>query len=194
MSFSTTFQAQESLGNVKTLANPSMLVMDGERCFIHLGDKLLYPKQTGLNAQGLPNFDVAELQTGIYLQLAVDIGNEDDLILSVYPQDSYVSSYQQYNGNSYPVVSTREAQTTVRLRSGELLAIGGLRQDQNLKQNTQIPVLGSIPVLGRLFGSRTTSNSTDDLVIMIQPVILEFNGEGGSSITQVEAGPSLPPS
>ena len=91
------------------------------------------------------------------------------------------------------MVSTREAQTTVRLKSGERLAIGGLRQDQDLKQNTQIPVLGSIPLLGRLFGSRTSSNSTDDLVSMIRPVILEFNGDGGSSITPVDAGSNLPP-
>lgn len=192
VSFNVLFAAQEQKGTVKTLANPSMMVLDGERCFIHLGDKLLYPKQNGVNANGLPTYDVAEIQTGVYLQIAVDIGDEDDLVLSLYPQDSYVSSYQTYNGNQYPVISTREAQTTVRLQSGQLMAIGGLRQDQDLTADTTVPGLASIPILGKLFSSKNPSSSKDDLVLMIQPVIEEYEGSGTSSIASAPPGSGQP--
>ena len=177
-----TLEAAEALSKVKTLANPSLMVLDGERCSILIGDRLLYPKQTGTNSQGNPTFDVAELKTGIYLQMAPQIGLDHDVVLSVYPQDSSVTAYANYSGNSYPIITTREAQTTVRLRSGEMLVIGGLRVDTDTRTKAGVPLLSSIPVLGALFGGNGKKKSTSDLVLMIQPEILDSEGPGSSSI------------
>ena len=171
-SVSLQLQAGITKGTIKTLADPSLLVIDGERCFLLLGNKYLYPQQIGVNAQGNPTYNVAQLATGIYLQMAVQIGLDDDVIITVYPQDSYVSGTQQFNTTGYPVIVTREAQTTVRLRSHEMMAIGGLHQGTETKQASQVPFLGSLPFLGALFGNKNTSKNTDELVIIIQPEIL----------------------
>ena len=171
-SVSLQLQAGITKGTIKTLADPSLLVIDGERCFLLLGNKYLYPQQIGVNAQGNPTYNVAQLATGVYLQMAVQIGLDDDVIITVYPQNSYVSGTQTFNNNGYPVIVTREAQTTVRLRSGELLAIGGLHQGQETKQASQVPWLGSLPLLGALFGNKNKSKTSDELVIIIQPEIL----------------------
>lgn len=178
-----TLQALESRGLVKTLANPSLLVMDGEKCSILIGERRLYPKQTGTNSQGGPTFDVAELKTGVMLQLAVQIGQNNEVTFYIYPQDSFQSGVDNILGSSYPVISTREIQTTVHLKSGTLLVVGGLKVDQNIRSSQGVPLLSRIPLIGALFGTRSKYQGTKELVIMVQPEILEPEAPGRSRIT-----------
>jgi len=171
-------QAQESLGKARTLANPSVSLLDGERSFILIGERRLYPKQTGTNSQGLPIFDVAEVRTGVYLQVAVQIGVDDDLTLTVYPQVSQVSSTVAINNSQYPIIATREAQTTVRLRNGETLAIGGLVTESDTSTVTRVPFLGYIPLIGELFTQRAKSKATNELLLFITPLLERSEAEG----------------
>ncbi|MEI7614531.1 MAG: type II and III secretion system protein, partial [Betaproteobacteria bacterium] len=171
-------QAQESLGKARTLANPSVSLLDGERSFILIGERRLYPKQTGTNSQGLPIFDVAEVRTGVYLQVAVQIGVEDDLTLTVYPQVSQVSSTVAINNSQYPIIATREAQTTVRLRNGETLAIGGLVTESDTSTVTRVPFLGHIPLIGELFTHRAKNKATNELLLFITPILERSEAEG----------------
>ncbi len=171
-------QAQESLGKARTLANPSVSLLDGERSFILIGERRLYPKQTGTNSQGLPIFDVAEVRTGVYLQVAVQIGVEDDLTLTVYPQVSQVSSTVAINNSQYPIIATREAQTTVRLRNGETLAIGGLVTESDTSTVTRVPFLGYIPLIGELFTQRAKGKASSELLLLITPVLERSEAEG----------------
>jgi len=175
-------QALETRGLVKTLANPSLLVMDGEKCSILIGERRLYPKQTGTNAQGSATFDVAELKTGVMLQLAVQIGQNNEVTFFIYPQDSIQAGVDTILGSSYPVISTREIQTTVHLKSGTLLVVGGLKVDQDLRTSQGVPVLSRIPLVGSLFGSRSKYSGTKELVIMVQPEILPQEAPGRSRI------------
>ena len=178
-------QAGIAKGTIKTLADPSLLVIDGERCFLLLGEKYLYPQQIGVNAQGNPTYNVAQLATGVYLQMAVQIGLDDDVIITVYPQNSYVSGTQTYSNTAYPIIVTREAQTTVRLRSHELLAIGGLHQGSDNNQVSKLPFLGDLPFFKYLFGSQSKMKNSDELVIIIQPEILPAESTRTSIIEEI---------
>src|SRR5207302_10692318 len=82
------------------------------------------------------------------------------------------------NGASYPQISTREQQTTVRLRDGETLVLGGLIRDQDISDLQRIPYLSRIPVLGELLTNRRKTKSKNDLVITITPEILKDPEEG----------------
>lgn len=174
-------QALEKKGRVNTLANPSISVLDGERSFILIGERRLYPKQTGVNSQGLPIFDVAEVKTGVYLQVAVQIGLNNDMVMTVYPQVSSVTSTVLIGQSQYPIIATREAQTTVQLRSGDVLAIGGLISQADNKDRTRTPLLGWIPLIGEIFTSHSTVKQQSELVLFITPEIIE--NEGTSTIT-----------
>jgi len=185
-SVNLSLQAGIQKGTVKTLADPSLLVLDGERCFLLLGNKILFPRQTGVTALGNPSYDVGQLATGIYLQLAVQIGLDDDVVITVYPQNSYVSGSQTFSGNAYPIVTTREAQTTVLLRSGQMMAIGGLRQNNATDNASQVPFLSSIPFLGSLFGVKNKNKNRDELVIIIQPELLPFERGRKATIEEVK--------
>ncbi len=169
-------QAKEQAGRAKTLANPSISLVDGERSFILIGERRLYPKQTGTNSQGLPIFDVAEVKTGVYLQVAVQVGLDNELVLTAYPQVSSVTKTETINNSQYPIISTREAQTTVQLRSGEMLAIGGLISESDSKNVTKVPILGWIPLVGELFTFRSKSKTKSELVLILTPEIIDSEG------------------
>jgi type II secretory pathway component GspD/PulD (secretin) len=167
-----TLNALETKGKSKTLANPSLLLMDGERSFILSGQKLLYPKFTGKDQSGQSIYDVAELRVGIYLQVAVQIGLNNDIVMSIIPQVTNVVSFTNYNNGQYPTVSTREAQTTVHAVSGEMVVLGGLKSTLDSEDKDGIPFLKDIPVLGRLFSSTNKTNNKSELMIFLTPEIM----------------------
>ena len=74
--------------------------------------------------------------------------------------------------NSLPIISTRQANTTVRLKDGNSVIIGGLLSEERTKNVSKFPILGDIPGLGVLFQHQNTTSSKKDLVIEVTPHIL----------------------
>jgi type IV pilus assembly protein PilQ len=169
LTVNATINALETQGKAKTLSNPTLLLLDGERSFILSGTKYLYPKYTGKDQSGQSIFDTGELKVGIYLQVSVQIGLNNDVVMSLMPQITEVTSLQNYNNGEYPVVSTREAQTTVHAYSGEIVALGGLRSSLDSVERDGIPFLKNLPFIGNLFSTSNKTKSKSDLVIFLTP-------------------------
>jgi len=163
--------ALETQGRSTTLASPSMLLLDGERGFILIGERRLFPKLTGYSSAMTPIYDQSEIRVGIYLQLAVDMTDDDDMILTLYPQVSAITGALKVGDSLYPQVSTREQQTTVRARSGQTIVIGGLLKEAEANTLRGVPGLSKIPLLGELFKFRSKTKVKSELVIMITPEI-----------------------
>ena len=72
----------------------------------------------------------------------------------------------------YPVIGTRSAKTTVRVRDGEEILIGGLIRDEENKENNKIPLLGNIPIVKSLFSYKGKTGSSQELIILITPHII----------------------
>ena len=166
--------------------------MDGERGFILIGDRILYPKLTGYTQAQTPIYDKEEVRVGIYVQVAVQMSEHGDLTLSVYPQVSVITGFLNVGGASYPQISTREEQTTVRLRDGETLVLGGLLRDEEIAALQRIPLLGRIPILGELLTNRKKTKSRNDLVIMITPEVIADPEESGVSGGHSHDSPAPP--
>jgi type IV pilus assembly protein PilQ len=79
------------------------------------------------------------------------------------------------NGASYPQISTREAQSTLRIKSGETLVMGGLMKTEELRQMERVPILGQIPFLGELFTRRKATKSASQVLIAIRPTLLRHD-------------------
>jgi len=75
-----------------------------------------------------------------------------------------------------PDKSTRRANTTVRVRDGETIIIGGLLQRELMSTKTKVPILGDIPLLGQLFRSEDTKEAVTEMAIFITPRILSQTG------------------
>ena len=157
----------------KVLASPNMTMLDGEKGFILIGQRLQYPKLISNSAIQGPQYDVAEERVGIYMQVAAQITEDGEITLSLYPQISTVTSFATFSGGSYPQISTREQQTTIRVKNGEQIIIGGLLRDDEIKNIEKVPFLANLPFFGELFTYRKTSHIKSDVVIMLRPQLLE---------------------
>jgi len=173
LSVTATITALENSGDAKLLAAPNMSILDGERGFILIGDRIQYPKLTGYTQAQTPIYDVMEERVGIYLQVAAQMEDNGEMTLTVYPQVSTVSGYLNVNGASYPQISTREQQTTIRVKDGQQIVIGGLIRDEEIKNIQKVPILSSIPLFRELFTYRNTTKQQSEVVIVITPQILK---------------------
>jgi hypothetical protein len=173
LSLSATLNAMEQSGKTKTLSNPTLLVLDGEKGFILSGVKYVYPKITTKDATGQSVYDVTTEKEGIYLQVGVQVGLDDDMVLTLYPQVTSLQSFQNINGAEYPIINTVEEQATVRALKGEVIVLGGLRQDSVTDSTNSVPFLSHIPVLGKLFSSDAKNTSGQELVFFLTPEIVD---------------------
>jgi type II secretory pathway component GspD/PulD (secretin) len=159
------------------LASPNISVLDGERAFILIGDRINFPVLVGYSDGGNPIFSKEEERVGIYLQVAASVASDGGITMSLYPQVSTVTGFLEINGASYPQISTREAQSTLRIRSGETLVMGGLLKTEEVRQMEKVPILGDIPFIGELFRRRKTSKNSSQVLISIKPTVIR--GEEG---------------
>jgi type II secretory pathway component GspD/PulD (secretin) len=173
ITLNATLNAAEVAGKTKTLSNPTLLVLDGEKGFILSGVKYVYPKLALTNASGQTTYDTTEQKEGIYLQVGVQVGLDDDMTLTLYPQVTSLQDFQIINGAKYPIINTVEEQATVRALKGEVIVMGGLRQSSMTDTQASVPFLGRIPILGSLFGSDTKKRSDQELVFFMTPELVE---------------------
>ncbi len=167
MTFTGTISALLESGSAKLLAQPNISVLDNEYAEILIGERILFPKLAGYTENGIPYYDVEEERVGIYLQIAPRITDEGEIILTLYPQVSLVTSFLQTQAGEYPQISTREARTTISVRDGATIAIGGLLRDDEIKQGSKIPLLGSLPIIGGLFRHTKTTVERTEIVIFL---------------------------
>ncbi len=172
MSFTGTINALIENNNAKLLAQPNISVIDGADAQILIGDRILFPKLVGYNQIGAPIYDKDEERVGIYLQLAVKV-IDDQILMTLYPQVSLVTRYLTTAAGSYPQISTREARTTVAVKDGSTLAIGGLLKDNEIKEGASVPLLGKLPIIGGLFRRAKTTKEHSELVIFLTPRIIK---------------------
>jgi len=172
-SVTATLSALENNGDAKLLAAPNISLLDGERGFILIGDRIQYPKLVGYTQAQTPIYDVTEQRVGIYLQVAVQMEDNGEVTMTIYPQVSTVSGYLNVNGASYPQISTREQQTTIRVKDGQQIVVGGLMRDEEINNIQRVPILSKIPLFGELFTYRNKTKQQSEVVIIITPQILK---------------------
>lgn len=169
MTFDATIAALETKDVARLLAAPNVSLLDGEHAFILIGDKISYPQLIGYSSTNSPIFSVSTERVGIYLQVAANIASDGMITLTLYPQVSSITGYLTVNGASYPQVSSREAQTTLMVKPGETVVLGGLLQDQDIVNDDSVPILSKIPLLGEIFKHRKKTRSKSQIIITIRP-------------------------
>ncbi len=148
------------------LANPRITVLNNEKAKIEITEKFPYEQVSGHDEHGNPEYTVNFLDIGIILTVTPSI-KEDIVTLDLEPQVSY---YQGENAG-IPIQSLRKATTKVNVRDGKTIVIGGLLSNKKTRTAYKIPILGNLPLIGRLF--RTDKDVVDkvELVIFVTPHI-----------------------
>ena len=173
LSFVGTIQALEKAAKAKLLASPNISVMDGVQSSILIGEKRRFPVVTGTTANGQFIYSTEEQNVGIYLLVATDITDDGTVTLAINAQVSSILGFLQLNGGSYPQISTRESKSTLHLKDGQTMLMGGLLRDEDIVNLQKVPYLSQIPFFGELFKSRKTTRNSSQLLISITPHIIK---------------------
>jgi general secretion pathway protein D len=160
--FKATFAALERRSETKVLSNPKISAVNGQEANIVVGTKVIYP--------GGADQPPKEKDTGIKLKITPRINDDGYITVDAEPEVSFVEEWS--NNGMYPVIGTRSAKTTVRVRDGEEILIGGLIRDEEGKENNKIPLLGNIPILKSLFSFKGKTGQSQELIILITPHII----------------------
>jgi general secretion pathway protein D len=105
---------------------------------------------------------------GVTLQIAPRVSEEGFVTSHVFAVVSSVTGYSQ----GYPTISQREASTSATVRDGQTFVIGGLTQESNISNKSKLPLIGDIPLIGKLFDVEHTSRTKRDLYIVITPHVV----------------------
>ncbi|MGD8236931.1 MAG: pilus assembly protein N-terminal domain-containing protein [Armatimonadota bacterium] len=162
----------------RILAEPNLLVNDGEEASILVGGEVPIPvPQAGMAGAAAITIEYKEF--GVRMQVTPSIlpeaGDAPKIHLALAPEVSSIdpSSSVTVSGLKVPGFRTRRAETTVTVAPGDTLAIAGLLQSETAKTIRKIPILGDIPIIGNLFRSKRFTEGKTDLVIMVTPEIHE---------------------
>ena len=164
-----------TLGDVKILSNPKIAAISGQEAKIHVGRKEPYLTSTTSSAgESLTTSETVDfVDIGILLSVTPTINEDGYIKMQVNPQViDLIKTLETEAGSVVPIVDTSEAETTVMVKDGATIMIGGLRKDEERKMTRKVPILGSIPLLGGLFRSHTSQSLRGELLIMLTPHII----------------------
>jgi type II secretory pathway component HofQ len=166
--FEVNLRALELKGKARVRARPQMAVVNGRSANIFIGAQRFI--QTLFNSSGQTQVRIQPVDVGVKLLIVPLTGGNNEITTRIAPEVSNITELDIQTG--LPVLSTRRADTTVRVKDGETIAIGGLSLNQEQETNRKIPLLGDIPVLGSLFRSRKNNTVRTELVVFVTPRIL----------------------
>ena len=154
------------------LSTPSVMTLDNQEARLLVGQEI--PITTG-QALG-DNFDnafrtVQRQNVGIQLEVKPQVNAGGAIKLFLRQEVSSIAGPVS-NDNSELILNKREIETTVTVDDGEIIALGGLLDDNERRTIERIPLLSSVPVIGELFKSRSRSRTKTNLMVFIRPTIL----------------------
>jgi general secretion pathway protein D len=168
---SATINLQKTDGDANLLANPRIRVRDKEKARILIGDKVPVVTTTSTNTFVTEN--IQYLDVGLKLEVEPDIHLRDEIGLKLALEvSSLVSSVKTNNGSQAYQIGTRNFSSALRLRDGETQILAGLISDEDRSSANRIPLIGQLPLLGRLFGSQSDTRQKTEIVLSITPRLI----------------------
>ncbi|MBQ0797923.1 MAG: type II secretion system secretin GspD [Porticoccaceae bacterium] len=157
--------------NANILSTPTILTLDNEEAQILVGESVPFITGSQQRAGDIDPFQTIQREDiGITLKVKPRINNNNSVTLDI---EQTVESISQSPVNTADIITNkREIKTRVLIGDDEVLVLGGLIRDEIVDTENKVPLLGSIPVLGNLFKSKTTSVVKKNLMVFIHPKIL----------------------
>lgn len=165
-------QALEQKGLVRRLAEPNLMALSGEAARFLAGGEFPVPVPSTTGGSGtFPTISIEFKKFGVELGFVPTVLSRGVINLRVEPSVSELdfANAVTIQGTVVPALTSRNARTTVELRDGQSFAIAGLLQTRNSEEVSQLPWIGSVPVLGALFRSASYQQRETDLVIIVTP-------------------------
>lgn len=169
-------------GDARVLADPRITTISGHTASIRAGDTSYILTQTGGGAGSVATTQLQPFQTGVSLDITPVVNAGNSISVTLHPSVSSLAG-TQFN---LPEIATRDTQTTVTLLDNQTLVIGGLIQDTYSRTDTKTPILGDLPLVGKLFHGVNLTHNKNELIIVVTPHIMV------PGTTALAPGPPLP--
>jgi pilus assembly protein CpaC len=173
LNLAASIKALQTRGLFEILAEPNVLAINGKQASFLAGGEFPYPILQG-GGGGVGTVTVAFREFGIRINFLPVITPRGTIRLDVAPEVSALdfAGGLSINGSLIPALTTRRVQTEIELEAGQSFAIGGLL-DRRLTETVQkIPLLSSIPWLGKLFQSKSLNKQNNELLVIVTPEIV----------------------
>ncbi|MBA3849696.1 MAG: hypothetical protein C0502_06830, partial [Opitutus sp.] len=189
--FSIIVSALKQQNNTKIVSNPTIVTLNNTEATINIGSEFPIPSYTYNSERG--TFEVSGFQykpIGVLLKVTPQVNGTGNIRLALEPeisQQNGATSFGGAGGASIPIIATRKVKTQVSLRDGYTAGIGGLISASIDHGGTKVPVLGSIPLLGRLFSSKNVNDTNTNLLIFITAKTVNPDGASPDDIFSATA-------
>jgi len=168
-----TIDALESASEVRTISSPSLMVRNNADASINVGQQLPVQSTRFVSGGGLDSGNtignVQFINTGVILEVTPRV-NPGGLVYLTLRQE--VSSPGDAGVGGNPSVDTRTISTEVAIQSGQTILLGGLIREIDSDSRSGVPFLSRLPIVGRLFGSRSQSVNRTETIVMITPTVI----------------------
>ena len=160
------FSALESKNKGRTVANPSVITIEGEEAKITLKQDIMY--SAGLDDNKNPTWNTTEVGPELTFTPIIEDKGYINLKIKINTGD-----YLGKDSDGNIITTDRNVETNIRVRDGMPFVVGGLFQDINTRLTTKFPILGDIPLIGNLFKQRSVDHDKTQAVMIVTPYILD---------------------
>ncbi len=174
-SFEALINYLKTLGETKVLSNPKLAVVNNQEAKIHVGEKQAFVTTTTTTGQTTTTTaeSVTFIDVGIQLAVTPTINDDGFVTMKIKPEISSVTDFLiTPSNNRIPIVDSSLAETTVMVKDGISIVIGGLRRDEKVSNHDKVPILGDIPIIGAPFNSKNSTVVHTELLILLTPHIV----------------------
>ena len=172
--------ALEGITDTSVVANPKVLVLNKQKGSVHVGSEQGY--RTAITTETATADNVKFLETGTKLNFRPFVGENGNIRLEIQPEDSSGS----VNSAGLPNKFVTKVTSNVMVKDGHTIVIGGLFRESSSRTRSQIPGLGSLPIVGGLFGKQADNTVREEVIILLTPHLIN-DDEAYAELSQEEA-------
>jgi general secretion pathway protein D len=166
--------------DAELLAKPQLRISEGQKAQLIIGDKIPIPTTTfntgttvGGNIVPVTSFQYQDV--GIKIDVEPRVHHNKEITMKLVVEVSNLNGFVTVQqGQNQPIIGTRTISSNIRLKDGETNFLAGLLRNDKSHNTDTVPFLGDIPILGRLFSKKATTNKTSDLVLTLTPHIIRI--------------------
>ena len=184
--FTAFIELLKTQGNVQVLSSPRVSTVNNQKAVIKVGADEFFVTEvdtnttTGTATTTNVTVELTPFFSGVALDVIPQIGRAGDITLHIHPAVSEVSEQVKNINTSFATLTMplaastiRESDSVIRAQNGQVVVIGGLMQTTKTEEQSSVPVLGDIPLLGALFRHTREVKRKSELVILLKPTIVE---------------------
>ena len=172
--FNFLFRALQVEGRLEVLSRPAIMVQDNQEAAITIGERVPTVQNVVVSAAGVVTPSVSYEDVGVILKVTPIVNPDGYVSMEIAPEISSIgtSSISIGSGVTLPTFTERSAETTVTVKDGETIIIGGLITSRENQSENKVPLLGDVPMLGNLFRAKVDTSTRTELLFVLTPRVV----------------------